>query len=221
MVAPLALVMGDLDHILAVWRLSPASHQFEPPADEATIAAAEEALGRPLPDALKTLYRFSNGMEPLGGNLMVQPLTESADGGLVGLGDRLRSWDWPVPEDVLMFGGNGASDQFGLWYPPGTPASEPTPVVMIGAVFEPASLALAGTDFARFLRAWSGYYLVLDEAPADALDALGLPDALRRFDGAAGLAPYFRWADPTLTDPDPDPYERGLDAAGIAALIRR
>jgi hypothetical protein len=167
--------MGDLDRVLVAWRLSPASHQFEPPADAGTIAAAEEALGRPLPNDLKTLYRFSNGMEPLGGNLMVQPLSDTEGGGLVGLGDRLRSWDWPVPHEVLMFGGNGADDQFGLWYPPGTPASEPTPVVMIGAVFEPASLALAGTEFARFLRAWAGYYLALDEAPTAALDASGSP----------------------------------------------
>jgi hypothetical protein len=90
-------------------------------------------------------------MEPLRGNLMVDPLSDTEGGGLFGLGDRLRSWDWPVPDEVLMFGGNGADDQFGLWYPAGTPASEPTPVVMIGAVFEPASLALAGTEFARFL----------------------------------------------------------------------
>ena len=58
--------MGDLDRVLAAWRLSPASHQFESPADEATIAAAEAALGRALPDDLKSLYRFSDGMEPLG-----------------------------------------------------------------------------------------------------------------------------------------------------------
>lgn len=212
---------SDLDRVLAAWRLSPASHQLEEPADDETIATAERALGRLLPEGLKALYRFSNGMAPLGGNLMVESLTGSEDRGLVGFGDRLRGWGWPIPDQVLMFGSNGGSDLFGLWYPPGAPADGPTPVVMIGSVFEPASLALAGTDLPRFLLAWSAYYLVhdLDEAPAEALDALELPESLREIDEDGGLAPCFRWADPDLPDPDPDPYGRGMDAAGIAACI--
>jgi hypothetical protein len=29
--------------------------------------------------------------------------------------DLLRSWDWPVPDEMLIFGGNGQGDSFGLW----------------------------------------------------------------------------------------------------------
>lgn len=201
-----------LDIVLAAWRLSPASHQFRDPATDEAIAEAERSLGRAIPDSLKSLYRFANGMSALGGNLGVESLLDSKGGGLVYLGDRLRSWHWPIPEEVLMFGGNGADEQFGLWYPPGAPADGPMPVVMIGSVFEAACLALAGTDLPRFLLAWSGYYLVLDEAPTEALDALGLPEALRRLDEDASLAAYVGWADPALPDHDPDPYSRGVDA---------
>jgi hypothetical protein len=213
---------SDLERVLAAWRLSPAnSLQTAEPADEATIAAAERSLGRSLPDGLKALYRFSNGIDPLGGNLDFVPLTGSQDSGLVGLSMRLRSGNWPIPDELMMFGTNGAGDQLGLWYPQDAAPDAPTPVVMVGQVFEPASLALVGTDLPQFLRAWSGYYMVLLSSPIEALDALGLPESLREIDDEAGLGPYFRWADPALADPNPDPYERGLDAAGIAALIGR
>lgn len=210
---------GGIERVLQAWRLSPDLHQFNEPADEATLGAAESALGRPLPAGLRALYQFSDGMAPLNGNLIVEPLAASEDSGLVGFSDRLRASEWPIPDEVLMFGGNGGDDLFGLWYPTGASDHAPTPVLRVGSIFEPASLALAGTDLDRFLLAWSGYYLVQDEAPVEALDALGLPAALREVDDEAGLAPYFRWADPALSDPDPDPYERGLDARGIAKLI--
>jgi hypothetical protein len=213
-----------IERVLAAWRISAESDELAEPASEETIAEAERALGRPVPDDLKTLYRFSNGMGPLGGNLAVVPLldTDHADGeeiGLVNLGDRLRGWDWPIPNEVLVFGGNGGDEQLGLWYPSGAPADGPTPVVMIGSIFEPGCLALAGTDLPDFFLAWSGYYVVLLEAPAEALDALGLPGSLRKIDADGSLAPYFRWADPSLPDPEPDPYSQRLAVEDIAAII--
>lgn len=211
-----------LDRVLTAWRLTPASFELRaPPAGDGAIAGAERALGRPLPRALKALYGFGNGISALGGNLGIVPLFDEDADGLVDFGTSLRSWSWPIPDQVLAFGGNGADEQFGVWYPPESPPDGPIPVVMIGAVFEPACLALAGTDFERFLQAWSGYYLVLLEAPSEALDALGLPDALRRIPAEGGMAPYFRWADPSLPDPNPDPYSRGMDAEGIASVIKR
>lgn len=63
-----------LERILAAWRLSPDLHRFASPADETTIAAAEGPLGRRLPDTLKVLYQFSDGMSSLGGNLFLEPL---------------------------------------------------------------------------------------------------------------------------------------------------
>lgn len=217
--------MADGIHrVFAAWRLSAGSDELGEPASEETIVEAERALGRPVPDDLKTLYRCSNGMAPLGGNLTVVPLLDAERPnaevvGLVNLSDRLRSWDWPIPDHVLVFGGNGAGDQFGLWYPLGAPADGLTPVVQIGSIFEPACLALTGTDLPHFLLAWSGYYVVITEAPPEALDALELPHTLRHISEDGSLAPYFRWADPSLPDHDPDPYARGMDAATLAQVI--
>lgn len=65
---------AKLDRVVSAWRLSPATDQFEQPADEPMIAAAEQAMGRPIPETLKVLYRISNGMSVSGGNLSIEPL---------------------------------------------------------------------------------------------------------------------------------------------------
>jgi hypothetical protein len=49
---------------------------------------------------------------------------------------------------------------------------------------------------------------------------LGLPESLRRMDADRGLAPYVSWADPSLPDPQPDPYSQRMDAEQIASVIR-
>lgn len=210
--------MDDLDRVIAAWQEAGALHEPPRPAMPDQIGAAETALGRPLPDALRRLYEFGNGMGLMGGNLNFDSLAKGASS-VVDNGRQLREWGWPIPRDLLMFGDNGAGDLFGVWYPPESRANWRTPVVMVGQIFEPASFALAGTDLAPFLRAWSGYYLQLHGAPAPALDLLGLPTHLRGIDDSYGLTPYFRWADPDLPDPDPDPYERGMDENQLDDLI--
>ena len=221
MITNLGSGASELATIVAAWRLAPDPWPLAPAASEAEIAAAERALGRPLPYDLRALYALCNGPNPLGGNLAVHPLSAVEGEGLVGMSDRLREWGWPIPDELLVFGGNGGEEQFGLWYPAGADPAASAPVVMVGAVFEPACMALAGTSLTRFLRAWSGYYLVLEDAPAAALDMLGLPAHLRTMDDEAGIAPYFSWADPDLPEPDPDPYAPGLDPDQIALLIAR
>ena|SRR5687768_3913882 len=161
---------------------------------------------------------MSNGFEALRGNLRVEPLSGD-DSGLVGFGDRLRGWGWPISRELLMIGGTGGDDLLGLWYPENSSPDGPTPVIMVGSVFEPACLALAGTDLPQFLNAWTAFYLVLLEAPSRALVAIGLPGELWKIDDELGMTPFFSWADPALPDPDPNPYERGMDAAGIQALL--
>lgn len=151
---------------------------------------------------------------------MMGPLFAEGERGLIGFGDRLRAWGWLIPSELLMFGGNGADELFGVWYPPEASSDDEVPVVMVGSVVEPACLSLAGTDLPRFLVGWSSYYLVLDEAPSRAFDTLGLPASLRRARPDASIASYLAWADPQLPDPDPDPYARGLDANEMREVLQ-
>ena len=181
-------------------------HLLAAPATPQQIAAAESTLGRRIPLELRRLYEFSNGAELMHGNLIVNQIDA-----LSSHGDQLREWGWPIPHELLVFGGNGAGDLFGVWYPPAANADAESAVALVGEVFEPRCLAILGTSLGRFARAWSAYYLQLTDAPAEALDALQLPEGMRS-DELDTTGPFFAWADPALPDTDPDPYERGLTA---------
>ena len=104
-----------LESVLASWRLSAPLHEPEEPATAQALEEAQAALGRQLPDAAVALFRAYRGGSFLGGNLAIYP--PLADGpedlSLATASDLLRSWDWPIPEELVVFGDNGAGDQFG------------------------------------------------------------------------------------------------------------
>lgn len=208
----------DLAHVLEAWRLAP-GHYFGPPVAAGALESAERHLGRPLPTSLVDLYSAGDGMSVLGGDLSINPL--SGDMAVPGFSEQLREWGWPIPPQVVAIGTNGGGNIFGLWYPDGADPTSLTPVVEIGQVFEPGCMALVGTDLHRFLLARTAYYVLLDDAPTAALDAIELPVGLRVVDHPDGLAPYFRWADPDLPNHDPNPYVDRLDANDIARLLER
>ena len=207
----------DLASIIQAWRLVP-EHEFGPPLATAQIESAERRFGRQLPTSVVELYGAGDGMSVLGGNLSINALT--GDMAVPGFSDQLREWDWPIPAQVVAFGSNGGGDIFGLWYPEGADPIGPTPVVEIGQVFEPGCMALVGTDLPRFVTAWTAYYALLLEAPAEALDAIGLPMDLRvAADQLDRFEPYVRWADPDLPNHEPDPYVDLLDADAVTRLL--
>jgi hypothetical protein len=218
-----------LRSVLRAWELTPSQHEFEPGVPPAVLHEAERRLERTLPEDLRALYDAVGGGSALGGNLTLYPPL-AADGDeeeftLAGAAAAHRSWDWPVPEELVVFGDNVQGELFGLWLPAGEQA-RPL-VVEVGAVFEPETLAVVGTDLASFLTGWSAYYLLLvtpEEDTAAGLDALGVPAELRvpgEKLGDGELAALLAWASPGLPDAEPDPYERGLTAEQLAAHARR
>ena len=209
-----------IDDVIRAWRLSADLHALRPGANEAALRAAEQSLGRVLPADLAALYRFSNCGDLMGGNLSILPLASTGDElGLVDAADDYRANHWPVPQEVLIFGGNGQGEPFGLWFPEDADATDDHPVIQIGELFESACMAVYGTSLVRFLTAWSAYYLLLEEAPGAALDALGIPKRLRTDEYAEDYAAIAAWADPDLPDPDPDPYETAYDVEGLRRLF--
>jgi hypothetical protein len=197
-----------LGKILATWSATAALHQWETPATDEEIAAAEAAIGEPLLPELRALYEMSDGLYLLEGNLNILPLCD-----LVKRSDELLRWNWPIPAELRVFGDNGAGDLFGLWLPPGRSTERAVPVITVGGVFKPRCMAIAGTDLARFLTTRTAYYLMVCECESEALDLLEVPMSLRTdVPGDETFAALTRWADPGLADPNPDPYQRGLDA---------
>lgn len=215
---------ASLADVLAAWQRSPGAHEPLPGASADDLAQAEDALGRPLPAALAELYLTAGGGSFLHGNLGLHPLLPDGDDdlALTTAGDLLRSWDWPIPDQLLVFGDNGAGDVFGLWL--AETSATTGPVVQVGEVFEDECLAVIGDTLPAFLAGWTAYYLLLDGGDHEsALDALGVPPPLRSLpDDGSDEEFYARlsWASPGLPDPQPDPYERGLSAAQVDALVK-
>jgi SMI1 / KNR4 family (SUKH-1) len=177
-----------------------------PAISGAEWSSVEEALGRPLPEELREFLEEAADRELLGGNLKVYPLVPPEGDeealALTTASDLLRSWDWPVPDEMVIFGDNGQGDSFGLWLPRDGGAR---PIVVeIGEVFEDACLAVVGDGLDSFVRGCTGYDTQLGDRDLDEEDFY---EILGR-------------ANPGLPDPRPDPYERGLTAAQVDEFAR-
>jgi hypothetical protein len=167
----------------------------------------------------------ANGGASLQGNLMLYPLLPPGAGETLALttaAGLLRSPGWFVPDDLVVFGGDGSDDLFGLWLPADGYARHL--VVQIAEVFDDAPLAVVGTDLAGFLRAWTAFYVLAAgsfDGAATALDVLGVPPALRPAGESASedaLHALLAWASPGLPDSRPDAYVRGLTPEQVRAL---
>jgi len=213
-----------LAKVLEAWDLSAALQKHEPPASPDDIEQAQRLIGRRLPSSAVELYRAVGGGSFVGGNLMLAPLLpppgDDEGWALTTLSDLLRSWDWPVPNEMVIFGDNGGEESFGLWLPANGDGARPL-VVEIGEVFEDACLTVVGDDLPSFLLGWTAFYLLSAQdrfETREAVGALGLPHDLRSLEGGGTdeeLSTLLRWASPGLPDPRPDAYRRGLTAAQV------
>jgi hypothetical protein len=196
--------------LICAWTVAGDSGDMAPGATEEELRAVEAQIGVLLPPALRALYRATNGAYLLDGNLRLYPLqAPEGEFSLVAASDMLRQWDWTVPTEILVFGDDGQGDSFGIWLPQTPDDRYDHPVVEIGEIFEPGCMAVVGTSLDRFLLAWSAYYLLLEEAPASALDAIGFPRDLWADELMHGE--HHAWADPGLPDRAPDPYVQRYD----------
>jgi len=215
-------VLAELQPILTAWSLTPLLHRWYEPATDEEIEEAQGMLQRPIPASLKALYQMSSGAELLLGNLKIYPLTPTDDSSLslVTGSSQLREWEWLIPDELVIFGNNGSDDLFGLWMPQGIAGKAQIPVIMVGEIFTPRCMAVVGTSLASFLKAWSAFYIQNDpDDIGDALDALGVPSELRNWE--PDMSALFAWADPSLPDTNPDPYERGLTADELRQMYGR
>ena len=219
------MAADSLAKVLSAWSASASLHSPNPGAPSHDIERAQADIGRPLPEDAVELYRELDGGELLHGNLNLLPLLpEGVTLAVTTSSDLLRSWDWPIPDELLIFGGDGTGDQYGIWLPTARDA-QPL-IVQVGEIFEERSFAIVGDDLPSFLLARTAFYLLSfseDEDTSAGLAALALPDSLMGLPADGDEDTYFEllaWANPELPDPRPDPYNRGLTAAEVGALAR-
>jgi hypothetical protein len=186
--------------LLAAWRCSAERHEhIGPPANEAAIMATEASIGMTMPRTLRGIYEIADGLAMLEGNLMLWSLDEverfATDFGSC---DEAVDGASSLPPELLAFASNGSELIFALWLPSQAGRAD-APVIAIDLGSRARSVA--GTSLHAFLTGWTAYYLMVEEAPVEALDALGVPEELRAEepddDVFAGLR---RWADPELPE---------------------
>ena len=212
--------------VLAAWDASSALHSPNPGASPDGLERAQADIGRPLPEDALELYRELDGGSLLHGNLNLLPLLpEGVTLALTTSSDLLRSWDWAIPDELLVFGDDGQRRpvrHLASQHARRQTADRAGRRDLRG--FE-RTLAIVGDDLPSFLLARTAYYLMLladEEETSEALAALDLPAHLRGLDGDGDddLFELLVWASPELPDPRPDPYERGLTAAEVGSLAR-
>ena len=215
----------DIEPVLTAWELwaDAAGYEsrqpFSPGATEQEIARVELKLGRSLPQELRALYRLTNGLSVLEGNINIAPLEGGQPNNqLVTMSAQLRKWEWPIPDELVLFGDNGGDDVFGAWIPR---SSHPARTCLVVGTGEASGLlAIYGTTLARFLRASSAVHLC--DNPGGALNALGVPGDLRdpQMPDEA-VAAIFRWADPDLPHVPPDWSTQRLTTDQVSAFFRQ
>jgi len=197
--------------IREAWARSSKHHDLSPPASDEDLARLEAELGRSLPASFRAIYEMSDGASLLEGNLCFNPLFAPTIMSVVSLAQFFRQQGQFVPTELVIFGGNGSDNCFGLWLPRERLAASEVPVIM--RPLGDSALALVGTDFTRFLTGWTAYYLNLLGVPSSAMAALGVPQDLFLPNGPKNddlLDALLRWADPQLPHVGTDPYSNPI-----------
>lgn len=210
----------DIEAVVRCWELSGTS-TLNAGATPEELKDAASTLGRDLPDELVALYSHCNGGDVLGGNIHLYPV-DGDELSLVQGSDFLRRYKWPIPQEVIVFAGDGVGGSFGLWLP-GDQIGRPF-VVEVGEIFEEGSLAITGTSLSGFLRGRSAYYVFLLESPDDALRSLGVPEQFTRKRADEpddhDYEALMRWANPDLPEFPVSSYEARLTADDVRRFAK-
>jgi hypothetical protein len=207
-----------IDSVLKAWEVSDNTF-LNPGATNGAIAVLEKTLSGSLPADMRTCYLRTDGADVLGGNIALYPI-QGAKFSVCELSQFYRDSKWPVPEDLVIFGGDGCGDPFGIWAP-SHGRSKPL-IVQVGGIFEPGCMAVVGTSFSRFLLGRSVFYLLSDGAPDSVLDLLGVLESMRMPDlDKLIYDEVVRWADPELPALPIDPYTARLTKDDVRQVAAR
>jgi hypothetical protein len=190
----------------------------------------EHELGSPtsgpelavIPAALRPFYQKMNGAALFDGDLIFFAAGGSLDeDGTVQHASRLaREAEWPIPQEVVLFGRDTGGEVLGVWTGPRDAAKYPSPVVLTGLVFQPAAHALLATSFERYLLTTTVWHCLDTEYAEAAFSAFRVPGSLQAADlDDLDAEAWFAWADPALPALPGDPYQEPLTGEQIRTML--
>jgi hypothetical protein len=175
-----------------------------------------------IPAALRPFYQKMNGAALFDGDLIFFAAGGSLDeDGTVQHASRLaREAEWPIPQEVVLFGRDTGGEVLGVWTGPRDAAKYPSPVVLTGLVFQPAAHALLATSFERYLLTTTVWHCLDTEYAEAAFSAFRVPGSLRAADlDDLDAEAWFAWADPALPALPGDPYQEPLTGEQIRTML--
>jgi hypothetical protein len=228
----------QVDRIARIARVLPMiaeDGQLGAPESDGVLDALEAANGRPLPPEVRAVYRVvGGGTSLLGGCLNLEPLLDD-EFAVATHADQLREWDWSIPDEVVVFGGDGGGQVFGLWVPAGGALRHPVLRLDCGDEDGPI-MGVVAQDLPAFLAAEiaSQVFPWADDVGEEAQEALGLPPELvgdpdDRIPAEVGayeaehysVDPLLRWASPEVPEVAYDIYRARTTVADVAAIAGR
>jgi hypothetical protein len=194
-------------------------NKFNPPASVSDLSKLKRIFRAGVPDEVVEFYEFANGAQLLSGNLNIWPI--EGDGfSLTHGSDELRSHEWPIPKEVILFGDCGGEEVYGYWAPDKRVGRQLCPVVVVGSIFDVGCMDVAASSLKSLILGHSAYHLQPDYPGV--LDELGVPRHLR-FDNHSlddsAFAQIMGWADPVLPDPAVDPYLKEMDVTAVEEYV--
>ncbi|MBI2684839.1 MAG: hypothetical protein HYX27_00880 [Acidobacteria bacterium] len=208
---------GDiLRRFLSFLRETENEHEFGPPA-----SAAELVL---VPAPLQSLYREMNGAALFDGDLLFFMASGPRDeDGTVQHASRLaREAEWPIPQEVVLFGRDTGGEVLGVWTGPRNSAKYPSPIVLTGLLFKPAAHALLATSFERYLLTTTVWHCLGTDYAEAAFETFQVPSALRADDlEELDAEAWFAWSDAALPGLPGDPYHEPLTGSQIRTLLAK
>ena len=154
--------------LIDCWTTSDPSYNWNPPATEVEIRAAEERIGFTLPPSLRELYQFSNGDAILTTLFLfpLHPRPTDASLALIEATEMYIERQWYNPREVLLFADVGGSEVYGIWLPETDSEVFRQPIIEVGSIHEEGCMAVIGTSLKSFLLGKSAYCLMQSEISA-------------------------------------------------------
>ncbi|MDC7125386.1 MAG: SMI1/KNR4 family protein [Spirochaetales bacterium] len=120
------------------------------PISMSEITEIEKKLCVIFPDDIKEVYTYSNGFDAFDGNLQLYPMAIDDDFCILNASNSHRSWDWPIPQEMVIFGDNGCGEPYGFWLSEGKTETKCL-IVQTGEIFEDKCLSIVANSFSDFL----------------------------------------------------------------------
>lgn len=202
--------------ILSFLEATESEHELGSPADGVELA--------PVPAPLRPFYQRINGAALFDGDLLFFAASGPPDeDGTVQHASRLaREAEWPIPQEVILFGRDTGGEVLGVWTGPRDAAKYPSPVVLTGLLFQPAAHALLATSFERYLLTTTVWHCFGTEYADVAFRCFHVPPDLQVDEvEEVDADDWFAWADPRLPALPGDPYQEPLTGPQIRELLAR